>query len=51
VQSPDITAIRVSNNDGDLYAFNIYLDQHHSDMLFEINRTMQGIKQEVAQSQ
>jgi endonuclease/exonuclease/phosphatase family metal-dependent hydrolase len=51
VQSPDITAMKISNNDRDLYAFNIYLDQLHSDALFEIDRTVRDIKRTHAQNQ
>jgi hypothetical protein len=36
--------MKISNNDGDLYTFNIYFDQLHSDALFEIDRTVRGIK-------
>jgi hypothetical protein len=50
VPSPDVTAIQLSDKDGDLYAFNVYLDQSHSDTLFAVDREVKEIKPRHAHS-
>jgi hypothetical protein len=50
VQLPDVVAMQISDGEGDLYVFNVYLNQKHSDALFEINSTIRMIKQAHTQS-
>jgi hypothetical protein len=40
VESPDVTAVRIQDEQGDLYVFNIYNDQKHSDALHAVDRTI-----------
>jgi hypothetical protein len=51
VQSPDVMAMKILGNSGDLYVFNVYLDQSHSDALFKIDRTIRNIRRTHEQSQ
>lgn len=46
VESPDVTAIKISDRHGDLFIFNVYLDQSHSDALFELGRKTKDAQRE-----
>jgi hypothetical protein len=50
VPSPDVTAIRLSDEHGDLYTFNVYLDQSHSDALFAVDRAVREIRRKYRRS-